>query len=685
MEVEDRLYRFADSKTPPDPFLKIPEENSSTSIVIDNGSYICRMGWSTSEDSISYKNVLAKTRKEKGKESELLVGNDISNIEAVRFNLKTPFDRNVVTQFETQETLLDYGFAHLGLKDESSIDFPIVMTEPLANPNACRASMTELLFEGYSVPKVSYGLDALFSAYLNISPAFDSKNSSFLVISVGFHTVTFIPVVEGVVATEGVRRVNIGGFHLTNYACRSMQLKYPQHVNSITIGRAEEILHCHCRIATEYTHELNMWRDRDYYTENVRRLQLPFTVAVKPPPVDPEVMKQRRQEMAKRLVEMNAKKREERRQEEKNNLKTLLAAQTLLEQGYEDKVKRMLSKANLPGVKSVSEIESLIEKTKAKIEKSEAVGESKSASVSEDQSSGGGGDNGPDAKKSKKSRDDMGTDEREAYDSWLDEVRTKRRDLLEKRSNRHQRKQQLAKRRTAASQERMRIVAQLAKSSKKDDNFGANDDDWEVYKKINKDHGDSDSEEELERLTQYEVILKEHDPDHPENVEFSVGSEEGEIKRDQPEWHQLHLATEQIRVPEILFQPSIIGHEQAGISETVEYILKLFPEDIQQRLVENVFLTGSLAGLPGLKDRLETDLLASRPFKSKFRVRLAASPSRDGFNGAKHFANQFISEDKYFLSRKDYEEYGEEYLKEHMCSNVYTRTPSAPASQEPTV
>ena len=49
------------------------------------------------------------------------------------------------------------------------------------------------------------------------------------------------------------------------------------------------------------------------------------------------------------------------------------------------------------------------------------------------------------------------------------------------------------------------------------------------------------------RVTQYEVILKEHDPDHPENVEFSVGSEEGEIKRDQPEWHQLHLATEQIR------------------------------------------------------------------------------------------------------------------------------------------
>ena len=30
------------------------------------------------------------------------VANDIINIEAVRFNLKTPFDRNVVTQFEHQ-------------------------------------------------------------------------------------------------------------------------------------------------------------------------------------------------------------------------------------------------------------------------------------------------------------------------------------------------------------------------------------------------------------------------------------------------------------------------------------------------------------------------------------------------------------------------------------------------------
>ena len=210
------------------------------------------MGWSNGPDltsgssdfsGISYKNILAKTRKEKGKDSELQVGNDIANIEAVRFNLKTPFDRNVVTQFETQETLLDYGFAHLGLSDH--VNFPVVMTEPLANPNACRAAMSELLFEGYSVPKVAYGVDGLFSAYFNRDR--DKGLTDCLIISIGFHTVSFIPVVDGAIATDGVRRLNIGGFQLINFTCRSMQLKYPQHVNSITIGRAEEILHNHCR------------------------------------------------------------------------------------------------------------------------------------------------------------------------------------------------------------------------------------------------------------------------------------------------------------------------------------------------------------------------------------------------------------------------------------------------------
>ena len=66
-----------------------------------------RVGWSSSDSpDLVFRPVLGRTRKEKGKNgTELLVANDIANVETVRFNLKTPFDRNVVTQGDYQVTL----------------------------------------------------------------------------------------------------------------------------------------------------------------------------------------------------------------------------------------------------------------------------------------------------------------------------------------------------------------------------------------------------------------------------------------------------------------------------------------------------------------------------------------------------------------------------------------------------
>ena len=179
----------------------------------------------------------------------------------------------------------------------------------------------------------------------------------------------------------------------------------------------------------------------------------------------------------------------------------------------------------------------------------------------------------------------------------------------------------------------------------------------------------TDSEEEQNLLNEYDSILKENGS----NVD---GEDNGsEISRDSPEWHQLHLATEQIRISEILFQPSIIGHEQAGISETIEFILKKFSSSDQQKLVSNIFITGAVASLPGIKNRLEKDLKEMRPFKSSFKVKVAKYPSCDSWNGAKKFANNFPADSSAFVSRQQYQEMGSEYLATHLCSNFYTPTP----------
>ena len=83
-------------------------------------------------------------------------------------------------------------------------------------------------------------------------------------------------------------------------------------LTNFKVGRAEEMLYDHCYVSNDFAHDLNRWSDVDFYEDNVRKMQLPYTPAPKAPPVDPEILRLRRQELAKRLVEINAKKREEK-------------------------------------------------------------------------------------------------------------------------------------------------------------------------------------------------------------------------------------------------------------------------------------------------------------------------------------------------------------------------------------
>ena len=89
-----------------------------------------------------FKNLIAKPRKERGKkDGEIQVGNDIPNIEAMRFQLKTQFDRNVVTHLEAQEQIFDYTFMHMGIDTEGCVNHPIILTETCLNPNYSRNCM----------------------------------------------------------------------------------------------------------------------------------------------------------------------------------------------------------------------------------------------------------------------------------------------------------------------------------------------------------------------------------------------------------------------------------------------------------------------------------------------------------------------------------------------------------------
>lgn len=145
----------------------------------------------------------------------------------------------------------------------------------------------------------------------------------------------------------------------------------------------------------------------------------------------------------------------------------------------------------------------------------------------------------------------------------------------------------------------------------------------------------------------------------------------------------------------------MMGIEQAGLAETIDFVLKKFPDETQNKLVQvlikyghgfksqpceqnnvfslfsqHIFLTGGPSSFPNFRERLERDLLALRPFKSKFGIYQAGDPVLDAWTGARQFALQ-PGLPAYSITREDYLEKGGEYLKEHACANQYFPTPAA--------
>lgn len=134
--------------------------------------------------------------------------------------------------------------------------------------------MSELLFECYDVPAVCYGIDSLFSFAQN------NQGKNGLIVSIGYHTIHVIPILDGIAQYTKIRRINLGGFQIITFLHRLLQLKYPVHVNAISLSRIEWLLHTHCSVAYDYFAELKKWSCLEFYEKNVKKIQLPYNALI---------------------------------------------------------------------------------------------------------------------------------------------------------------------------------------------------------------------------------------------------------------------------------------------------------------------------------------------------------------------------------------------------------------------
>ncbi|KAG0784336.1 hypothetical protein G6F57_012168 [Rhizopus arrhizus] len=691
-----------------------------TPIVIDNGSKQCRAGWATENDpSLVFDNVVSKYKDRRLNTNVLAVGMDALADPAAKSSSRSPFDSNVVCDFERMESILDYIFLVLGI-NTSSIQHPIVMTETVCNPQYSRSLMNELLFEGYRVPSVVYGIDSLFSYHANGG----TKEDGGMIISSGHTSTHIIPTLGGKGILSKTKRMNYGGTQATDYMLKLMQLKYPTFPTKMTVGQAEDLVRTHAFVAKDYQETLKRIEDRKTFQEIDRIIQFPFTAPIIEEKSAEELARQaaKKEENAKRLRESAARSRLEKLvareqqyeaftnlKEAKGKVKKVDWLAQLKESGFKDE-------ADLDD--TIKQLDGFIQRARNKelgIEETEEKEPPQTdlVDIPDDQLDEAGKkekrkqklmkanyDARQRAKKAKqeaklREQEEARLEEerrKEDPEGWVLSIKEKRQEVIDRLKKRKRLASELADRRSRASQLRMKSIANLAsdnptpkrrRKGAEEDTFGQDDEDWAIYREINREDESDEEEEDLSQLNQYESLLLQHDPEFlTEHLYESMTSPTNTLvhlltRGLYPSWdptdlaqsYQLHVNVERVRVPEVLFQPSIIGLDQAGLIESVHDIVKTFDINSRQKIMQNIFITGGYSQVPGLSDRIHSSLKSIYPVHTNIKVKRANNPLLDAWRGAAMFGQDGLNE-KYFVTRKEYEEYGSDYLKEHHLGNI---------------
>ncbi|VVT54363.1 uncharacterized protein SAPINGB_P004038 [Magnusiomyces paraingens] len=724
------IYSFRDPSSDDSPVEASTDGvwESGLPILIDMGTYQTRAGYATQEGPASiFPTIYSKYRDRKVNRSYSLIGQNAYYDTNSRSGMRSPFDGAFVSNWDGVELILDYTFSRLGVKSEGRVDNPVVMTEMLGCPAAQRKNFNELFFEAYNVQSLTYGIDSLFSYHYN-------GGSNGVVISSAHESTHVIPVLKGKGMLPLAKRINWGGRQSATYMQNLLNLKYPYFPTKITQPQAMCLVRDYCYVSKNYAQELADFLKYDGLENRERVVQAPFTENVAPEKTAEELrqIEERRKESGRRLQEQAAKMRLEKLVEKENNLEYYRQLQTRVDEAPKKDTKKILDREGFKDQAALTRVMNDLQRAIRKARK-EDVGEDDTPAeppsfplldIPDDQLDAeqikekrkqrllkANYDARMRAKEEKQRELERQAEEelknaewRERdLDGWIAHHREERGKLVDSIKEKQRLKAQLQDRKSLASQNRMKNIAALMSDSGRskrrrgggaqdddaDDNFGADDNDWAVYQDLGNDSSGEEEEGKQKEIKRLEALLLEHDPnftaEDTREAELDWRKSVVHLFLHGPrafdpdsieQQHRVVLNVERIRVPEVLFQPSIAGVDQASVTEIVDdLLLRRLDSETREReastlVLQDIFLTGGQAHFKNFDERLQTDLQCVLPTGAPLKVRRARDPMLDAWRGMALFATT-ADRSKVFFTREQYLEMGPHYVFEHGFGNEF--------------
>lgn len=145
--------------------------------------------------------------------------------------------------------------------------------------------------------------------------------------------------------------------------------------------------------------------------------------------------------------------------------------------------------------------------------------------------------------------------------------------------------------------------------------------------------------------------------DYDNELAKSEGSSDIDMTYELPDGNVVTVKDERFRIPEVLFQPSMLGQEAGGIHKLLFQSILDSDIDIRREMYGNIILSGGTTMFKGIQDRLSKEVRALAPSSMKVRVVAPEERKYSVWIGGSILA-QLSSFQESWVMKDEYEESG---------------------------